>query len=186
MTSSSSQRDLWPGDDSLKIIVITEMFLSIFRRCLGKNDTQSYSNTIQDHSSCHFSCSHTKRGGLYLTCALAVPDWCQHWILHLRKPTQSQSARETLHLHPWAHPLRSGTSLRWWCGLCLERWVDTTWTSCQTQWQVKIFHWDQCCSGGWSHSISETHSKCSFILLAIQQQKTNVSCTPVEVRNSRV
>lgn len=33
---------------------------------------------------------------------------------------------------------------------------------------------------------AETHSKCSLILLAIQQQKTNVSWTPVEVRNSRV
>lgn len=35
-------------------------------------------------------------------------------------------------------------------------------------------------------SVSETYSRCSLILPAIQQQKTNVSCTPVEVRNSSV
>lgn len=35
-------------------------------------------------------------------------------------------------------------------------------------------------------SIRKTYSKWSLILLAIQQQKTNVSCTPVDVRNSRV
>lgn len=72
-----------------------------------------------------------------LTCVLAGPGWCQYLIPRLHKQAQSQSAQETLHQHPWAHPLMSGTFLRWWCELSLARSVDTTSTSCQTKTQVK-------------------------------------------------